>query len=75
MRVRCCGEPFSLAAASCACCNFFFSSSFLGVSPPYFSISLSVESYLVASLSFWIVFSRSAVWSFNLVDRLSIRKE
>lgn len=42
--------------------------------PPYFSSSSRVESYLVASFSFWMVLARSACWSLSRVLRLSTRR-
>ena len=47
----------------------------LAPSPPYFSMSSSVESYFVASLSFWIVLARSVWCSLRRAATLSMRKE
>ncbi len=50
------------------------SPSALASAPPYFFRSSWVESYLVASLSFWIVLARSVCWTLSLVSRESMRK-
>ena len=52
----------------------FFALEDLGSAPPYFCRSSRVESYFVASLSFWIVFARSFCWSFRRALRESVRK-
>lgn len=72
---RCCRFPglFFGASFSAPSSVFFFFPFGLASPPPYFSRSSWVESYRVASFSFWIVFARSACWSFSLETKLSMR--
>lgn len=63
--------PF-LLSASPSSVFFFLDFAFPSV-PPYFSSSSSVESYLVASFSFWIVLALSSWRLFSFELRLSIR--